>query len=146
MIAGLFFDLFGAPSLSEFEQRTRAERGLEDGVAGKRPRSHAQEYTAAFDKGRLFRSAMERDIALTFGPSCRCPQCRHVYPEVVSGTCYCTPLGTRLEPGLEALYGPGNPDDECDYYSFQDLRRLCAQGVPVLTLEGGRLNEQILVQ
>lgn len=143
MIAGLLFDL---PTLSELQQRSVAERGLEDALSGRVPRSHAQVYTEAYGSGALFRQANERRIALVFGNSCRCPQCRTVYNDATSGTCWCTRPGTPLELGLAALYGPGDPDDDCEFFGAEALRQLCRDGVPVLTLQGERLNEQILVQ
>lgn len=145
----MMFDLFEPyfmPSLSDLEHLRMGNRGLDDGVAGRLPRSHHEVYVRTFEQGQLFRRANLREIALTMGPACRCPSCKEVYPDAVGGTCPCTARGTPLQWGMEALYGPGDPDDECDFYSPDDLRRLVLEGVPVLTLEGERLNEQILVQ
>lgn len=140
------FEHYFIPSLSDLEQLRLGNQGLDDGVAGRAPRSQAQVYTAAYEKGLLFRRAMHREIALTFGPSCRCPSCRDVYPGAAGGICHCTPNGTLLQWGMEALYGPGDPDDDCDHFAPDDLRRLAIEGVQIQTLEGERLNEQILVQ
>lgn len=140
------FDQYFIPSLSDLQQQALGNKGLDDGIAGRLPRSHDQIYARTFEQGQLFRRAMAREIALTFGPSCRCPTCHEIYAGAIGGTCPCTATGTPLQWGMETLYGPGDPDDECDHYAPEDLRRLVLEGVPVLTLEGERLNEQILVQ
>ena len=140
------FDQYFIPSLSDLEQLRLGNCGLDDGVAGRLPRSHHEIYARTFEQGQLFRRANLREIALTFGPSCRCPTCHEVYEGAIGGTCPCTPAGTPLQWGLATLYGPGDPDDECDFYTPEDMRRLVLEGVAVLTLQGERLNEQILLQ
>jgi hypothetical protein len=143
----MMFDAFQSyliPSLSDLEQQSLGNSGLDDGVAGRAPRSHHEIYVRTFEQGQLFRRAMQREIALTFGPSCRCPTCREVFPGAIGGNC--TSDGSPLQWGMETLYGPGDPDDDCDHYSPDELRRLVLDGVPVLTLQGEILNEQILVQ
>lgn len=146
MSPALYFDYFVAPSLSELKQRRSAERGLDDGVAGRAPAMHSPEYQGAYARGRLFRAANEREVALTFGNAWRCLGCRSVYEGPWPALCGCTPMGTPVEAGAIALYGPGEPDDDGDFYSTDELRQLCREGVAVLTLSGDRLNEQILLQ
>lgn len=146
MSAEALFAFFGEPTLWDLQQRSLAERGLEDGMAGCDARSHQRAYTAAFEQGVLFRCAQERRIALAMGNACRCPGCGTVYHDVVGGLCGCSPDGTPMEPGIAAMYGPGDLDMESPFYGRDDLQRLARDGVQIQTTDGERLNEQILLQ
>lgn len=146
MNADLLFAYFGEPTLWDLEQRSLAERGIEDGMQAREPRSQQAAYVAAFEQGVLFRCANEGRIAIAYGNACRCPNCHAVHHGAVGGKCFCTPLGFRLELGAEVIFGPGDPDDECAFYGAEDLRALCREGVHIQTMDGERLNERILLQ
>lgn len=129
------------------EQILQAEHGFDDAAAGRKPCSHTREYTGAYERGLLFARARRWEVALVFGEACRCPKCQLVVSDVDEGICGCDPDGTAMEYGLEALYGPGDdPDEDCQFFAPSDLRRLCQEGVPIMSLEGECLNPQILVQ
>lgn len=134
------------PSLQQLKQLGLARCGLQDGWEGKTACSEAVVYGDCFRRGRLFRRASAREIAVVFGPACQCQNCRTVYEGAFDGTCFCGHSSAALIPGVAVAHGPAELDDDLGFMSDEELWQLCAGGTEVVTMNGERLNEQILLQ